>query len=149
MDLYKPRKSTFVALHEIHHWQIKVYTITVNNQFSSKKTLNLALQKIPEWLGNSQNYPIPHFKIACFIMHEGEDAIYSVLNWWNIENMLHNHVWLTPKNKPSQFELFSEGGISFCVWELKIIWHERNAWIKHVLKNPSDPQFDKYLIDTL
>jgi hypothetical protein len=37
---------------------------------------------------------------------------------------------------------------SFCVWDLEVIWHERNAYVEHMLK-PATARPDRYLVDFL
>lgn len=59
--------------------------------------------------------------------------------------MLQNHVFVAIHEDPDHFKLFSDKGIITCVWELTVIWFERNAWVEHVLKQSDHPNFDAYL----
>lgn len=148
MRSYKPRTAEFLRIHEIEGWRIKVYTLTHKEFFTSHEILENALASLPVWLQNSRNYDLPDYRIGCLIVHEGNEGVFCILNWWTGENMLQNHVYLATQERPDGFKPYSEGGIAFCVWELGIAWHERNAWVEHVLKHPDNPQFDAYLNDT-
>jgi hypothetical protein len=35
------------------------------------------------------------------------------------------------------------------VWDLSVVAHERDAWIRHVLASPATPNLDAYLADWL
>lgn len=148
MDKYKPRQATFLKIHEAGDWRVKIYTLTQHEQFTSYDILDRVLDMIPAWIKNGGNQDLSNYKIATLIVHEANEGIFSILNWWVDENMLQNQVYLTSPEESAGFESISDSGIAFCVWELAIVWHERNAWIKHVLKNPEKPQFEAYLTDT-
>jgi hypothetical protein len=60
--------------------------------------------------------------------------------------MLQNFVYLKANNA-AEFVLFSDKGISTCVWEMAIWWHERNAWVKHILMKNEKPDFEAYLME--
>ncbi|MCC7297301.1 MAG: hypothetical protein IT244_03115, partial [Bacteroidia bacterium] len=68
--------------------------------------------------------------------------------WWIDENMLQNNVYLK-RNHASEFEWYSQNGMATCVWELAIWWHERNAWVRHILMQHQQPDIEAYLKDTL
>ena len=148
MDSYRPRQAKFIKVHQAHNWRVKLYTLTLNEQFLSHDILDRALDKVPLWIENKLSSKLSNYNIACLIVHEGREGVFSILNWWVDENMLKNQVFITTPDKPTEFKLISDSGIAFCVWELGIIWHERNAWIKHVLENPEAPEFSEYLNDT-
>lgn len=126
-------------------WHFKVYTITLKNSFTSHQIYENARKQTAEWVLRAQNYPLPNYKIGCLIVHEGREGVFTLINWWIDENMMQHYVFFTPYNEPAKFEAYSERGIQFCVWELGVIWHERNQWIEHVLKKPDAPDFEGYL----
>lgn len=62
------------------------------------------------------------------ILHEGATLRYLVLAWWGNDNELFNSVsveengtWVSNSEK-----------YSFCLYDLEVIWHERNSFIKHL-----------------
>lgn len=144
MKPYTPRRIDFVSVISVANWQFKVYTITVNQNFQSEDVLQQAIKNLAQWINAAAKYPLPNYKVGCLIVHEGQGSIFSLVNWWVDENMLQNHVYRTTYNQPLKFEPFSAGGIQCCVWELEVMWYERNTWIKHVLR-PGEPDFNAYL----
>lgn len=69
----------------------------------------------------------PH--VGFVIQHQGLTGDYLVLAWWDRENELPLRVWVRDHGswRPARE---SE---SICVWDLEIIWFERNLWIETAL----------------
>jgi hypothetical protein len=47
-----------------------------------------------------------------------------------------------------EFHDLKNGSWMGCVWELAIVAHERDAWVRHMLA-PGQPDLDGYLADSL
>ena len=147
---YKNRKVDFLKVELISNWKVKIYTLTINDSFQSSVLLEAAIIEAAQWLKKSKSTNLKTYRIATLILHEAREGIFSIINWWTDESMLQNFVFFTPYNcNPIIFKLYSDKGIISCVWELAVFWHERNAWINHVLKNPDNPNFEDYLNDTM
>lgn len=142
---YQTRPIRFIELHEHQDWMIKIYSISIKNERVPSTHIELAKQQLNEWLKLSKNYPLTTYRIATLIIHEGREGCFAILNWWIDDNMLQNHVFVATQDDPLYFKLFSDKGIITCVWELAVIWFERNAWVEHVLKQSDQPNFDAYL----
>ena len=56
---------------------------------------------------------------------------------------------MTYPEKPNEFERISGDGLAPCIWQLEIINHERISWTKNILKQNFNPNFEKYLDDTI
>lgn len=67
------------------------------------------------------------------ILHQGVTGDYAILSWWDRENELPTHVWI----RQGQVWAPARDAESFCVWDLELIWFERNAWIETVLSGMS------------
>lgn len=63
---------------------------------------------------------------AFAIFHDGTSAQYLVLAWWGNENELFTSVSV---REPSGW-LTDSGKYSFCLWDLEILWAERNIYIE-------------------
>ena len=63
------------------------------------------------------------------IMHQGATGDYFVLSWWANENELPTRVFVRAGDgwRPAR------DGESFCVWDLEIMWHEREAYVRAML----------------
>ncbi len=145
---YKTRSTRFMGTISTNGWTIKVYGISIKNAPIPNELIEHAKPNLTKWLEKSNDYPLPTYKIATLIIHEGREGVFTLLNWWIDENMLQNHVYFSTYDKPEHFEYFSDRGIMCCVWELAVMWFERNAWIKHVLSKNSKPDFTAYLNET-
>lgn len=66
---------------------------------------------------------------AILILHQGATADYAVMSWWDRENEMPTRVW----TRPSGVWAPAADDESFCVWDLELLWFERNAWIETVL----------------
>ncbi len=145
MTPYKERPVRFVEIIKHNNWTIKLYTISNRKTFSAVGRIADAKSNLSRWLENAGNYPLENYKLATLILHECREGCFAIISWWVDENMLQIHVYLSTPENPSEFKLFSDRGISTCVWEMAVLWFERNAWVEHVLKNPANPDFDSYL----
>lgn len=80
--------------------------------------------------------------LGFLIAHQGRTGDYVVLGWWDNENELPLRVWV--RRGPAQGWRPAEGGESICVWDLEVIWAERQAWVDAML-SPSGPSPADYL----
>lgn len=142
---YKKRPVRFIELYETNGWKMKIYSISVLNERVSQETISQVKKQVPGWLKHSIIHPLETYNIATLILHEGNEGVFALINWWIGENMIQHYVYFSGYDNPVEFTLFSDKGISFCVWELAVMWHERNAWVEHVMKNNSRPDFEAYL----
>lgn len=146
---YQSRSIQFYELLIVENWTIKIYTITSNVRFRAIDVLNNAKKNLTQWLKTSQSLRLPTYGIAFLIVHEGKDGVWSLINWWIGGEMLQSSTYYTSFGNPAEFKLCpSEGGMA-CVWELAVMAHERKAWINHVLKRATVPDFIAYLNDRI
>lgn len=148
LSAYKTRPIRFVEIYEVMNWKIKIYSISIYNEYIEQSNLTDAKSHIKEWLSKAEIYSFETYHHATLILHECSDGYFAIINWWIDENMLQNFVYLK-KQKETAFQLFSQDGIATCVWEMAVWWHERNAWVKHVLMKHDKPDFEAYLNDQL
>lgn len=144
---YKARSIRFLEIISHKAWKIKLYCIAVDKEFVLQEHIQNAKQNLDQWLSKSELYNLETYQTATLILHKGKEGCFAIINWWIDENMLQNFVYLLNNN--NEFKLFSDKGIITCVWELAIIWHERNAWVKHVLMKNEQPDFNAYLNEQL
>ena len=142
---YKPRPVKFLEVLEYNGWHVKVYSISAKKQIVDTSIIENAKKHLSSWLSNNLDYQHRNYKIATLILHEGSYGIYAIINWWSDEDMLQLYVYFADYDNPKKFTLFSDKGMVTCVWEMAVLWHERNAWVKHVLQKSTSPEIDKYL----
>jgi len=71
---------------------------------------------------------------AFAIFHQGEELAYLVLCWWGNGNELfvrvavqENAVWVVDSDR-----------YSFCLWDLEVMWHERQSYIRWLYSGRPD-----------
>lgn len=124
-NTYKPRPIRFLEVYQHNDWQIKIYSISVHNEFVKKENTDIAKTYLTGWLQNANNYPLNTYNIATLIIHEYKGGCYAIINWWIDENMLQQFVYSATNENPSEFILYSDKGIVTCVWEMAVLWFER------------------------
>lgn len=142
---YKTRPIRFMEIYQHQDWRIKIYGISIHNEFVRAEIIENAKKSLTAWLEKANIYPLDTYQIATLILHEGKEGCFAIINWWIDENMLQQFVYLAPYDNLSQFCLFSDKGIVTCVWEMAVLWFERSAWVENVLKKVPNADFETYL----
>jgi hypothetical protein len=63
---------------------------------------------------------------AFAIFHEGAHARYLVLGWWGNDNEM--FIAVAVEDASGWVEDMSR--YSFCLWDMEVMWHERNAFVE-------------------
>jgi hypothetical protein len=140
MRPFRPRAITYVGVHESRGWQLKRFSISFDgtpvdfDRFAAGIALaDAALPQPARQEGRAG--------IGFLIAHHGRAAEYVILGWWDRDNELPLRVFVrTPKEKTWRPSRDSE---SLCVWDLEVIWAERQAYVDTVMTYDPDP--DAYL----
>lgn len=82
--------------------------------------------------------------VGFLIAHQGQGD-YVVLGWWDNENELPLRVFVRDDSKWRA----AMGGESICVWDLQVIWHERQAYVRTFLNADCVDPVNAYLRDAL
>ena len=147
---YQTRPIRFLGLEEFGAWTVKLYSISTKNEYADEKRIQAAKDRVPEWLLQAELTGLPYYKVATLIIHEGRDGCFAIISWWTGENMLQLFAYMADEKLPNQFHLISDKGIVSCVWEIAILWFERNAWVRNVLMQPENPDaLHQYLLAQL
>lgn len=142
---YQPRKIQFQKIILWENWKIKLYTITTKESFTSSSILATIKEKLSSLFGEAKD----HHNSGFIIIHEGTDGVWTLSNWWTDKEMLRTNTYFTDYQDINCISLDPKTGSMACVWELPIINHEKDAWVKHILKQVEEPDFDKYFKDIL
>lgn len=84
--------------------------------------------------------------VGFLIRHLGSSLDYLVLTWFDNENELLQRIHTRAAGSGDPWRESSRTA-SFCVWDEQVIHHEREAYVRHVLRDV--PDLDAYLADTL
>lgn len=139
---HKKRPIRYLELAEINGWNVKFYGICSLNEFPDDKFIEIAKQIAEE------NLPTPainnsRYGIAFVTIHQAEMFNQIIIDWWERVNELRHRVFKSEPESPFDFKDITETGEAFCVWELRVIGFERDAWVQTVLSN--DKSIGKYL----
>ncbi|MEL7086335.1 MAG: hypothetical protein AAGE92_08090 [Cyanobacteria bacterium P01_G01_bin.4] len=71
---------------------------------------------------------------AFVVFHDGTNAGYLVLAWWENDNELFTSVSV----RESSSWVVDSDKYSFCLWDLEILWAERNIYIETMYSGSTD-----------
>lgn len=145
---YQGRKIEFTENIIIDDICVKAYTITNREQFEAEITYKKCLDLLPKWIENIKESSLPTHRNAFLMVHEARPGTLIILCWFTGENMIETKIYYADFENPSEINpsIYKEKQL-VCVWELEIVFHERKAWIKHVLSNAENPDFKSYQND--
>jgi hypothetical protein len=145
---YKPRAISFLEHFAHEGWRMKVYGIAyqapapADSLVASAK--EFARKTLPGPAVCSSRYGVGFLGV-----HEGRGENFIFVDWWENENELCHHVFISPTKDPKNFRIGHTQGTLGCVWDIRVISFERNSWLKHVLAEKGTPDLESYLADTL
>ena len=82
-------------------------------------------------------------------IHDGRDSNFVFVCWWQKENELQHRVFFSTPELPGRLRPATQEAPIACVWDLSVIAHEREAWIRHMLAEPGAFNAEAYLADAL
>ena len=138
---YRPRKIESVGVRDIGQWQLKVYTIKAPDQ----PVIDASVQAAMEFINGAIEWPSDS-GCGFVTVHFGE-SIWLLVDLW-ADDILCHFLFRTGYENATTFGPPPAGSMA-CIWELEVTKHERDAWVRHVMQQPDQPNFDAYLGDTL
>lgn len=140
------RPIRFLGLQSIGEWQVKLYGISsLAEKLAPEFTpiaLKLALKCLPQPAITETRYGV-----AFVTIHHAEAFNQIIVDWWEHNNELRHRVFKALPSDPMSFNDITPTGEAFCVWELAVICHEREAWLRQVLGET--PNVEGYLEDVM
>jgi hypothetical protein len=87
--------------------------------------------------------------LGYIILHLAGEYLLLLINTWRNTNEVWESVYFKKLNEkeyqPNKFE--TEHRATYCVWELGIVWHERNAWVRFIKSERDEKAKQEYLND--
>jgi hypothetical protein len=128
---YAPRPVRSLGLAHPHDYRIKQYSIVYGDGAFRTDDFETGLRLLFEALPRPAVTPArPGVGFA--IAHQGNGADYAVLGWWDNENELPLRVVVRPQTPGGMWRPARESE-AVCVWDLEVIWFERQAYVQTVL----------------
>lgn len=141
---FSDREIAFMGVHEHSRLQVKMYVISHDNQMPSCEDTH---QAISTWLLRKKRVPsLDGASLAFAINHRGQGMDYFVFCYWSNANECFLDLQVREQHDGARWRQAEDE--SFCVWDLEVIWHERNAFVEHILA-PATPEPGRYLSDFL
>lgn len=130
-------------------WRIKVYGIRHGGPERPDPDLVARAKDVAR-----RALPLPavtpaRYGVGFLGVHQGRGADFVFVDWWEEENELRHALHLTPPGRRGELVPAWPGAPVACVWDLRLMAHERDAWVRHVLRDPAGPDLDAYLADRL
>jgi prepilin-type processing-associated H-X9-DG protein len=145
---YTKRSIRFLEIWSSAGWRLKVYGIACQRPMPRPELVEGAKVVAGERLA-SVPASIDHYSVGFLGVHDGRTANFVFVDWWADEDELHHHVYVSPIEEPSRLTYATPTGLAACVWDLRLIAFERQAWLDTVLMVPHTPDLDAYLRLTL
>lgn len=143
---FVPRPVTPLPLRTYAGWRLKTYAIHSPAEALDEPVYAAALPHAFAAL------PTPAVTAArpgvgFLICHQGRGWHYLVLGWWDNENELPLRVFVRPRDTAADWRP-AAATESVCVWDLEVLWHERQAYIATILTH-GPRAIDDYLANQL
>lgn len=140
MRAFSPRPIRALGLLRHGGWRLRTYSIVTkplaNPLHSFHSGILRALRELP-----TPAVTAKRIGVGCLILHHARGADYVVLAWWDNENELPMRVLVRPQEPRARWRA-AKPHESVCVWDLEVIWAERNAYVETVLvlagRNPGE-----------
>jgi len=129
---YLPRPLVFLGVESIRGHRLKVYSIHEADVAFERARFDDGCAQLDALL------PTADASSGCpglgfVILHQGVTGDYLILCWWDRENELPTRVLI----RDSGVWRAAQGGESFCVWDLRVMWFEREAYVATMLAHRS------------
>ena len=89
-------------------------------------------------------------ELGFIILHRAGDYILLLVNTWRHTNEMWESTYMKNITQPESFiPIKSENDHkgTYCVWELGIVWHERNSWVRFIESGRDEKAKIAYLND--
>jgi len=143
---HEPRRIDPLAPLNIGNWRLKQYGIRGLGRPIPAAMLEAAAQIARESAPAPAIAPA-RYGLGFVIAHEAQAFNTITVDWWENTNELRHKVFRADSGRHSYADVTALGG-SACVWELRIMAFERDAWVDSVLKD-GKMDFDRYHAATL
>ena len=123
---------------------MKLYRISAHGARPKEGLVEHAIAIATKELAASEDYST-HYGLGWITVHEGIAGNYVLVDWWSDQDIVQHRLYGAPHDGGETLTLGWPSGAAFCVWEMAVSWHERQAWVQHILSKAHAPDIDGYL----
>ena len=142
---YVPRPVTGLGIWRCRDWRLKQYTIAYRREAARLELIEAAKRAAGAVLPAPAVTPT-RYGVGFLGVHDGSGSNFVFVDWWEHENELHHHVFFSTTDDPGRLRAATPDDPISCIWDLTVIAHERQAWIRHAL-SAHGADLDAYLED--
>lgn len=141
---YHQREVRFLGMRIVDQARIKIYYLNSEKQAETPVPGEDVQQK---WLSQGvgqDDFPGEHH-IGFAIIHAADDGYYLLISTWCDANMLRHRVFTV--DDQNRLQPLDSTKIIACIWELAVMFYERNCWIEQVMitEKIEDTNIQRYL----
>ncbi len=133
---------------QLSGFRLKLITIVADDG-DANASLVAAAKRVAERHLREHPTRHEHYGVGFLGVHDGRGANQVFLDLWINQNELTHTIWVSPKDDPGALASPPEDYNSVCVWDLAAQAFEREAWLRHVLRNPAGPDLEAYLAERI
>lgn len=137
---FRPRETRFVGIVRFEGFRLKHYAIVHGNTGFDADRFESGIAIALDTLPRPAVTPVRP-GAGILITHQGDGADYVVVAWWDRENELPIRVIVND----GRGWRAATGTESICVWDLEVLWREREAYVATVLDAGLDDPVVAYL----
>jgi hypothetical protein len=116
-------------------WRLKVYGVNAKGRSLDPALVEVARLAALDILPQPGVSPPERYGLGFMIIHAAIAVDFVVICWWGAQNELFLRVLTGPPGRPQQLRQHSNmDGPLGCVWDLGVIWSEREAWTKFMMR---------------
>ena len=145
-QVYLERPTRFLGIEVVEGWRLKLYHITALGQPATYLLLQDAL-KVAARVIESVPDTSDVLRLGFAGIHEGTRGTFLFVDWWADRKELHHRGFYSDAGPKFEFKPCPTSDPLGCVWDLRVIGFEAEAWARHVLTEPSS--IEGYLSDVL
>lgn len=131
---------------EIDDWRLKVYGISYQRDEPGADLIaaarEIAVTALPQGARDEGRHGV-----GFLIAHDGALGRWALVYWWSNNVWFHERLFHSPVDSPRLELRPVTDGLIACVYELRVVEWERQAWLRHVIDGPGD--VEAYLADQL
>jgi hypothetical protein len=141
LEPYRPRTLQFVELYEQQGWKLKIYSILHPDKTLNPGLIETAKQTALEFLPDSTEPG--HYGAGFISVHQGKSYDFVTVAYWTYSTELRHQSYMKASTPSSDLEMITTE-LSSDVWDIRLLGHERDAWVSEVLTS-SSPSVERYL----
>ncbi len=131
MRPFQQRSIRALGLLRHDHWCFRSFSIQAKPLANPLRAFRPAIDRLLAML------PTPaatarRLGVGFLLLHHGRNSDFAVLGWWDNENELPLRLLVRDHGKRRRWRR-PRPNEAICVWDLEVIWAERNAYVETAL----------------